>query len=114
MWSRFTVIDDDVASIDSHDGQVDAQNRMIDREIERLSQILPNGLNELPLPIATILPPASKTSPPIKGPMQLIASSKRLTTRTMMARSVSGSHTARFAPACHRVRTARRECRPEG
>ena len=63
MWSRFTVIDDDVASIDSHDGQVDAQNRMIDREIERLSQILPNGLNELPLPIATILPPASEDIP---------------------------------------------------
>ena len=63
MWSRFTVIDDDVASIDSHDGQVDAHHRMIVREIERLSQILPNGLNELPLPIATILPPASEDIP---------------------------------------------------
>ncbi|ORA17805.1 restriction endonuclease [Mycobacterium asiaticum DSM 44297] len=54
-WSRFTTVDDGVASIDSYAGQVDAQNAKIEGQIRRLSQILPKGIQPLELPIATDL-----------------------------------------------------------
>jgi HJR/Mrr/RecB family endonuclease len=68
LWSRYTTLDDDVASLTSTERQVDAQNTKIENRIRRLSQILADGLPRLPLPIA---PDVSAATGPELNPKEV-------------------------------------------